>query len=258
MTGRWAKMTLVIIGLVSFAAIFGGALIGLFVRSHLPEQQLSRETQSAVTVAVAVIGTLSALVLGLMISAANSSFSKRSDDVRELSILAIRIDRSLRRYGPEANDARAKLHAWVTIKVQQYFPEKGKSLPSSETAIKTLESVLSAVLDLTPQNQRQKYLYTLCANLTSTMIHARWELEQRIGLSIPVPFLALLIFWLTIVFASFGVFAPTNAITIVALFLCSVAVAGGIVLIEDLDNPGSGLIRLSFDSMRKALDEIRR
>src|SRR6267143_523155 len=118
----------VVIGLISFAAIFSGALIGLFVRRRLPGHHLSTETQSVVTVSVAVIGTLSALVLGLMISAANSSFSKRSDEVRELSLQVIRVERNLRRYGPEADAARAQLRAWATIKLQQLSPMNGKSI----------------------------------------------------------------------------------------------------------------------------------
>src|SRR6266576_5694933 len=112
------------IGLISFAAIFGGVLIGRFAARRLPGHHLSSETQSAITVSVAVIGTLSALVLGLMISAANTSFSKRSDEVRELSLQVIRIDRNLRRYGPEADDVRAKLREWATVKIQQLFPEE--------------------------------------------------------------------------------------------------------------------------------------
>src|SRR5215813_14608088 len=117
----------IIIGLISFAAIFGGVLIGRFAANRLPGHHLNSETQSAVTVSVAVIGTLSALVLGLMISAANTSFSKRSDDVRELSLQVIRVDRNLRRYGPDGDDARAKMHAWAAIKLEQLSPEKGKS-----------------------------------------------------------------------------------------------------------------------------------
>src|SRR5215468_6241173 len=111
-------MAHIVIGLISFAAIFGGALIGLFVRSRLPGHHLSSETQSAVTVSVAVIGTLSALVLGLMISAANSSFSKRSDEVRELSLQMIRIERNLRRYGPEGDAARSRLHEWAINRLE--------------------------------------------------------------------------------------------------------------------------------------------
>jgi hypothetical protein len=249
-------MSSTIIGLISFAAIFGGVIMGLFVRRRLPGQHLSTETQSAVTVSVAVIGTLSALVLGLMITAANHSFSARSDEVRELSLQLIRMERNLRRYGPEADDARAKLRTWAEAKTHELFPIEGQARPSSETTIVMLETVQDAVLALTPGDEKQKYLRTLCVNLSSTLIQARWSLETREGHSTPVPFLILLIFWLAIVFASFGLFAPANPTTIVVLFLCSLAVSGGIVLIEELDNPQSGLIQISADSMRKALVEI--
>jgi ABC-type amino acid transport system permease subunit len=249
-------MAHILVGLISFAAIFGGALIGLFVRLRLPGHHLSSDSQSAVTVAVAVIGTLSALVLGLMISAANSSFSRASDEVRQSALQVIRIDRNLRRYGPEADDARAKLRAWATIKFQQLSPEKGKSPPSPKKGIETLESVQHALLALTPKDEEQKYLRTLCVTLSSNLIQERWMLEEHEGHSIPIPFLVLLIFWLAIVFASFGVFTPANATTLVALLLCAVAVAGGIALIEDLDDPSSGFIRFPTDPMRKALVEI--
>jgi hypothetical protein len=249
-------MTNIITGLISLVAIFGGALIGRFATRRLPRRYLSSETQTAVTVSVAVIGTLSALVLGLMISAANSSFSARSDEIRQLSLQLIRMDRNLRRYGPEADDVRTKLHAWAHVKVLQLFPEKGQPQPSSQTAIVMLEGVQDVLLALTPANERQKYLHTLCLTLSSQLIHARWALGIRAGHSIPTPFLVLLIFWLAIVFGSFGLFAPANPTAMIALLLCSIAVAGGIVMIEDLDNPGSGFIQLPSDSLRKALVEI--
>src|SRR3954468_13554103 len=120
------------IGLVSFVGIFGGALLGLFAARRLPGHHLGTETQTAVTVSVAVIGTLAALVLGLMITAANSSFTKRSEEVRELSLQLIRMDRNLRRYGPEAGDVRLQLRTWATTKIQQLFPEKGRIAPTSD------------------------------------------------------------------------------------------------------------------------------
>jgi uncharacterized membrane protein len=191
-----------------------------------------------------------------MITAANHSFSARSDEVRELSLQLIRMERNLRCYGPEADDARAKLSTWAEAKTHELFSIEGQARPSSQTTIVMLESVQDAVLALTPKDEKQKYLRTLCVNLSSTLIQARWSLETRERHSIPVPFLALLIFWLAIVFASFGLFAPANPTTVVVLFLCSLAVSGGIVLIEELDNPLSGLIQISSDSMRKALVEI--
>jgi ABC-type amino acid transport system permease subunit len=249
-------MSHITIGLISFVAIFGGVIAGMLVARRLPGQHLSSETQSAVTVSVAVIGTLSALVLGLMITAANRSFSARSDEVRQLSVQLIRIDRNLRRYGPEADDTRLALHAWAKAKTQQLFPEKGQERPSTGGTIIMLESVQDEILDLEPKDPRQEHLRTLCLTLTSNIIQARWSLETLAGQSIPVPFLILLVFWLSMVFASFGLFAPPNPTTIVMLLLCSVAVAGGIYFIEELDNPASGLIQISPDAMRKAVNEI--
>jgi ABC-type amino acid transport system permease subunit len=246
------------IGLISFAGIFGGALLGLFASRFLPRPHLSSETQTAVTVSVAVIGTLAALVLGLMITAANGSFTKRSEEVRELSLQLIRMDRNLRRYGPEAEDVRAKLRTWATAKIEQLFPEKGKVAPTSDQTIDMLEAVQDGLMALKPIDERQEHLRTLCMTLSSTMIQARWGLETHAGHSIPIPFLVLLIFWLAIVFASFGLFAPPNPTTMVALFLCAMAVAGGVFLIEDLDNPGDGFVRLPADAMNRAFTEITR
>jgi len=251
-------MAHIVIGLISFAAIFGGAVIGLLLSRQVPGHHLTPETQSAVTVSVAVIGTLSALVLGLMITAANRSFSSRVDEVRELSLQLIRMDRNLRRYGPEGVEARATLRIWANAKVLQLFPLKGQPRVSGETVVATLENVQDALLDLSPENEQQKYLRTLCLTLSSTMIQARWSLETRSGHSIPVPFLVLLIFWLAIVFASFGLFSPRNPTSIVVLLLCALAISGGIFLIEELDNPFSGLVQIPADSMRKALVEITR
>src|SRR5213075_257647 len=129
--------------------------------------------------------------------------------------------------------------------------------PTPEQGIETLESVQEALLVLTLSDERQKYHRTLCLTLSSNLLYERWALEQHAGHSIPVPFLVLLIFWLAIVFASFGLFAPANPTVIVALFLCSVAVSGGIYLIVELDKPLSGFIHVSPDSMRNALVEIK-
>jgi hypothetical protein len=119
-----------------------------------------------------------------------------------------------------------------------------------------LESVQDEILDLEPKNPPQKYLRTISITLTSTIVQASWSLETLTGSSIPVPFLILLVFWLSTVFASFGLFAPPNPTTIVTLLLCAVAVSGGIYFIEELDNPVSGLIQISPDSMRRAVVEI--
>ena len=115
-------MTPATIGVASLVAIFGAALFGILAARALPDHHLSDQTRAAVSVSVAVVGTLSALVIGLMISTASNSFSTRPNEVTAISVDLIRMDRLMQRYGPEADDARAKLRVYVTAKVQELFP----------------------------------------------------------------------------------------------------------------------------------------
>jgi hypothetical protein len=245
------------VGLISFAAIFGGALAGLFAARSLPEHHLGDETRAAVTVSVAIVGTLSALVLGLMISTASSSFSARSNEVTEISSYLIRIDRILQRYGPEAENARAKLRTYIAAKSQELFPMAGEPPQTNEATAAMLEAMQDAILSIAPSDEKHSWLRMQALTLSGSLFEARWLLEQQAGSTIPMPFLVLLIFWLAIVFASFGLFAPLNGTAIAALLLCSMAVAGGITMILELDSPFSGLVRISAEPMRHAIQIIR-
>ena len=80
----------------------------------------------------------------------------------------------------------------------------------------------------------------------------RWLLVQQLGQGTPKAFLALLIFWLTLLFASFGLFAPRNLISVVTLTLCALAVAGAVGMILELEKGFGGLIHISPQPMRQA------
>jgi flagellar biosynthesis component FlhA len=79
------------ISLITFVCIFGGALVGLFLSTVLPKHHLSDKTMDAIKVGTGLIGTLAALVLGLLISSAISSFDtvtlSSSSAARRLSYL---------------------------------------------------------------------------------------------------------------------------------------------------------------------------
>ncbi len=138
-------MTPGIIGLASFIVIFGAALFSIFAARALPKHHLSDQTRTAVSVSVAVVGTLAALVIGLMISTASNSFSARSREVTAISVDLIRMDRLMQRYGPEADDARAKLRAYVTAKAQELFPTRGDPPQTYEATVAMLETLQDAI-----------------------------------------------------------------------------------------------------------------
>ncbi|RBP12896.1 hypothetical protein DFR50_11385 [Roseiarcus fermentans] len=245
------------VGLIAFAVIFGGALTGLLAARLLPEDHLSSNTRDAVSVAVAVVGTLAALVIGLLISTASRSFSDRSDALTELSSSLIRADRILIRYGPEANGARVKLRAYATAKAQELFPQSGEPPVSNDDTLALIEAAQDAVIALAARTPQQEFARSHALTLTDQVFDARWKLFQQQS-SIPAPFLVLLIFWLVLVFASFGLFAPPNATVVAAMLLCALAISGGIVMILEFDSSFSGVIRVSSDPLRKALVEMAR
>ncbi|CAI8781782.1 DUF4239 domain-containing protein [Pseudomonas sp. IT-P253] len=246
------------IGFIAFVAIFGGALIGIFAARTLPEQHLSNESRNAISVSAAIVGTLSALVIGLMITTANSSFSARSSEVTRIAVDIVRINRLMERYGPEAEDARVKLRNYANAKMQELFPVMGEPSQSTDATVRMMERTQESILLLVPTDPRQRWLRSQALTLSDEVLQARWLLAEQHANNIPMPFLTLLIFWLSLVLASFGLFAPRNATTITALCLCSVAVAGGILMILELDSPFSGLVHVSGEPMRQALAEILR
>src|SRR3954470_21826342 len=105
-----------VIGILTFIAIAFGALTGVWLSRHLPKPHLGSESRTAVSVSMAVVGTLAALVMGLLISSANSSFNAKTDAVHTLAVDIIRLDRALRQYGPQAENARGLLSNYAQTK----------------------------------------------------------------------------------------------------------------------------------------------
>jgi hypothetical protein len=248
-------MSSVAIGLTAFLAIFSGAMIGLVAARWLPPTHLSSETRTAVSVSMAVVGTLSALVIGLLISTANASFLARSSAIGDLSVDILRLNRSLIRYGTEADPIRATLRVYADVKTAElaiWRPSDGIALET----LQLLETVGDQILDLRPADERQQRIQAQAIRFAEAISDARWMLIEKGDNAVPAPFLALLIFWLAILFASFGLFAPANATTLVALLLCSLAISGGVFMILELATPTEGLVQPSLAPLRAVIVEL--
>ena len=129
-----------------------------------------------------------------MISTANSSFSARSGEVASISIDLIRINRVMQRYGPEADDVRAKLRTYATAKMQDLFPASGEPAQNIEGTVRMMETTQDAIPALVPTDERHRWLRSQALTLTDSLFQARWLLAEHSGSSIPLPFLILLIF----------------------------------------------------------------
>jgi hypothetical protein len=200
--------------------------------------------------------TMAALVLALLIASAKSSYDAQRSEVTQISANIILLDRVLAHYGPETKDARALLRQSVAGMIDRIWPEDhskvAKSLPTADRA----EDFFDKVQELSPQNEVQRALQAQALKMSIDLGQTRWLLFEQSGRSIPMPFLVLLIFWVTIIYVSFGLFAPPNATVIATLFVCALSVSGAVVLILELDRPFGGLVQISSAPPRNALAHL--
>jgi hypothetical protein len=243
-------------GIVVFLILLAGALAGWTMRQRLPEHHLTDDTKSLVSVSMAV-ATVSALVLGLLISNANTSFRALGGDVTTLSAQILRLDNILRRYGPDTYPARETLRQYAEQKTVDLFPDQGADVrlddPSTYALLQQLED---SMLELKPSNPRDQWWLDQAMALAGKIGDTRWLLVQQLGQGTPKAVLALLVFWLTLLFASFGLFAPRNLISGATLMLCALAVAGAVGMILELEKGFGGLVHISPQPMRQAAQAL--
>ena len=210
--------------------------------------------------AAAIVATLTSMVLALMLSSANSSFSTNAGIVKKLSSDFVHLDHMLRAYGREANDARAKLRAYATMKKEELFPSAdARSTADRETADE-LDALLDAILLLPATDRRPTALSAQALTITTNIYAERWLLWENPGTTVPLQFLYVLIFWLFLIFVSFGVFAPVNLTVIVSFFPLLTRRDGSHShdpRAGRSDAPTAGF-RISSEPMRRALLEIDR
>ena len=240
-------------------AMFGAGLIGLYVARALPEHHLTRESGAVVKLAAAIVASLTSLVLALMLSAANGAYSVNAGIVTKLGADIVQLDHLLRSYGPEASEARASLRAYAGHKSEELFPANPPPRLDARVSADLLDRLADSIMSLELPDRRHTALANQALSLTNQIYAERWLLWENPGTTVPTPFLFVLIFWLFLVFLSFGVFAPPNLTVVASLFLSSLAVTGAIFLILQLGDPmHHSWLQISGEPLQRALSEIGR
>ena len=243
---------------IIFFCVFGGALLGLFIRTILPGHHLSDDAKEAVKLGAGLVATLTALVLGLLISSSKGSFDATNTMVTQSGAKVLQMDRILANYGPETKEIRGLLQRFLSIKVAKVWPEAVKKLPGVDFSGKSVnvEEIQAALWDLAPQNDLQRSFRTKALEISDDLSQLRWLLFEQLQTSLPPMFLGMLLFWSTILFACFGLLAPRNG-TIIAVFLvCAISVAGAIFLILEMEKPLMGTMKISGAPMIKTLEHL--
>lgn len=238
-----------------FACVLGGSFIGMFLRNRLPEHHLSGATKDVVRLGTGLIGTIAALVLGLLIASANSTFETQSTQVQQLTADIVLLDRTLAQYGPETAPARNLLRRAVGTMADRIWRENGSDARKAESfeASTASLSFYDDILKLSPRDETQRSLQARAIDTVQNLGKTRLLLYAEAGAGIPMPFLVVLVSWLVIIFASFSLFADNNATIIVAQGVFALSASASIFLILELSQPFTGLMMISSEPLRGAL-----
>jgi len=243
------------VSLIAFVIILSGAFVGAALRRALPNDQLSTDAKDIVRLGTGLVGTIAALVLGLLIASAKSSYDTQSSQVHHMTADIVLLDQLLEQYGPEARPVRDVMRQAIGPLVERLWWEKqspaAKDAPFEATPI--AKDVFVRIGELTPTTEAQRSLKTRAIQVSTELAQTRLALFVQAGSSIPMPFLAVLIFWLAIIFASFSLFAPLNPTLLAALVVFALSASAALFLILEMGEPFVGLMQIPSAPLRNAL-----
>jgi hypothetical protein len=246
--------------IIAFTCTFGGAMLGMWLQRVLPPHHLDARSKDTIRVGIGLISAITALVLGLVTASAKSSFDAADAAVEQSATNILALDRTLARYGSETNEIRAALQHALRVRIDTIWPpDSSKPVdldPMRAATGRAAERIAGAIHGLRPRDDSQRELRLRALELAETMLRARWLSVAAAEKSVSVPFFLILVFWLTITFASFGLFAPRNATVLAVLFVCALSVGSAVFLLLELDTPFDGVLKVSAEPLRYALAHL--
>ncbi len=241
---------------IAFASLFGAVSLGMRLRRFLPEHHFNADTKDAVKLAMGMVATMAALLLGLLVSAAKGDYDTGQSEVSQIAAKVAFLDRVLANYGPEAAEIRTQLRSIVEEGIRGMWPEK-ENMPVQLTPnTQAGDQVYFTIQQLSPQDDMQRSLKAQAATLAVEAGQLRALLLAQSIHTISMPLLIVVVSWLVAIFLSFSLFAPPNATANLALIVAVVAVSSAIYLILELDQPFGGLISISSEPLLNALSPL--
>jgi Protein of unknown function (DUF4239) len=249
-------MNSILVSLTVFACVFAAAIIGMVVR--VPEDHIGADAKEVVRLATGLVATMAALVLGMLVSSAKSSYDARKNDVAEMSYEILAIDRILAKFGPDANELRSEFRQTVEFGLDRIWPKAASQQADLKPADRG-QALVNELESLSPKDDRQTAAQTQAASMIVALRQTQWLLflktEQN---AVPLPLLVVLVAWLAAIFLSFGLFAAPNATTVATLALSALAVSAALFIILEMYTPFSGVLRISPAPILDALGQMGR
>src|SRR5438876_3036895 len=241
---------------ILFLLLVGVILLGARLRRLVPAEHLSTDSKDAVKLALGLVATMTAILLGLLVSSAKSSFDTARSEVMQMAAKIALLDRVLMLYGPETADARRALRDAIAEGVRRTWPADQSGAVRLEPNQKMGDAVYEAISHLRPQDEAQRGLITEAARLMAQLAELRALVQRQALSSVSKPLLIALILWLVVIFFGFSLLAPSTATSTFALIAGAFSVACAVFIILELDHPFAGVIRIPSDPMINTLRDL--
>ena len=250
-------MNAALISLAVALAVFAAGLIGLFGYRLLPPTHQSRETQETVRLGIGMLSVLASLVLGLLIASAKGSWDATDHAVRGYAAELILLDETLRDYGEAAATPRRLLLDYTRQLQQDLWPAAGQAPTLDDSAAgRRLELVRETIRALRPIDKPGEWLQDQALQTHISLVRQRWQLIEQQGPAVSPVVLGILVSWIVVIFASFGLNAPRNATVLVAFLVCALAIGGSVFLILEMDTPFTGVLAIPPDPVARAIGHM--
>ena len=234
--------------------MMAGALLAGFLRTRLASHHFDDKTKDVVKLGLGFLATLSALVLGLVVSSSKASYDTKNEMVHKSAALIIEFDTYLRRMGPEAEPARQLLRQAVASTMHELWGTDGVGIDVPKDANKRLAGELGKMLsDLRLNNELQRQAQASALNVLGELARINAVSFTQQGGSVMAPLLVVVTCWMMLTIMGWNLFAPGNHTVTAVNVVCSLSVASVIFLILEMDQPFGGIITVSDIPMRAAL-----
>ena len=249
-------MIIAAVALILFIVLVGVTLLGGRLRRLLPEEQLSAESKDAIKLALGLVGTMTAILLGLLISSAKGAFDTTRTEVIQMAAKVALLDRVLALYGPETAEARRALRDATADGVRRTWPAERSGPVRLDPNPQMGDAVYAPISRLAPRDDAQRALKTEAATLLVQLAEIRALLQAQAVPSVSKPLLIALMIWLVVIFLGFSLLAPSNATSTLALMAGAFSVACAVYIILELDFPFAGVVRVPSEPMIKTLAHL--
>jgi hypothetical protein len=234
---------------VASACLLAAVWIGMWSRCFLPEHHLSPDSRDTVKLALGLVATMSALLLGLLVNSAKTSYDTTRVQVMQVASRFALLGRVLDIYGTQAAEVRGDLQALVEESRRRMWPDdaaiQGQAKPGNEVG----DVYYVSLLRLETHNDMERTLKAQAVSLTLEIGQLRSLMQAESAPSVSKPMLIVVVLWLVMIFLGFSLIAPPNATANFALIASALCAAGAIFLILELNRPFDGLMRISSKPM---------